>query len=346
MPTVREKGAGSRQFHASPLNGGNPTPVACGGKPSCSAGSRTGLAPQAGRQSPDATFLNGGNPRTEVAPEGNPPSRRAREPRHGTGSTTAQRAELIISGSMRFATIQLAIASWLAMTLPSAAQNAFITSGQSKNYYAYPYSYLSAGDYRDCAARLLRVKVPAPAAATACSQALSPQNLSRCVIDIKDKTNNTAVDALNTCRQARRPTEVSNCVVGVSRSSSRRADPADLIYCGSTLLPGRFADCVVGLRRSLNFSVPTLALDTCISATDQLLDLSPNFVPQNGTPPIPYPTPTSLPQYPTQPVQPAPTPAVPTNPNNPGSQLTPTPSLTLPGGQSTPAPSLTPPGGP
>ncbi|MEA5502095.1 hypothetical protein VB735_03025 [Halotia wernerae UHCC 0503] len=25
-------------------------------------------------QSPDATFLNGGNPRTEVAPEGNPPA--------------------------------------------------------------------------------------------------------------------------------------------------------------------------------------------------------------------------------------------------------------------------------
>ncbi|MFN6566740.1 hypothetical protein [Dendronalium sp. ChiSLP03b] len=27
-----------------------------------------------GSQSPDATFFNGGNPRTEVAPEGNPPT--------------------------------------------------------------------------------------------------------------------------------------------------------------------------------------------------------------------------------------------------------------------------------
>jgi hypothetical protein len=270
----------------------------------------------------------------------------------GDGLTTAQRTELIISGSMRFATIQLAIASWLAMTLPSAAQYAFITSGQSKNYFAYPYSYLSAGDYRDCAARLLRVKVPAPAAATACSQALSPRSLSRCVIDIKDKTNNTAVDALNTCRQARRPTEVSDCVVGVSRSTSRKADPADLIYCGSTLLPGRFADCVVGLRRSLNFSVPTLALDTCISATDQLLDLSPNFVPQNGTPPIPYPTPTTnAPPYPSQPIQPAPTPAIPSTPGNSGTQLPggltpPVPSTPgNPGGQSAPTTPFTPPGG-
>ena len=38
----------ARQFDATPLNGGDPTPVAYGGKPSFSAGSRTGVAPQVG----------------------------------------------------------------------------------------------------------------------------------------------------------------------------------------------------------------------------------------------------------------------------------------------------------
>lgn len=221
----------------------------------------------------------------------------------------------IVSGFMGLVTMPLTIAGWSSMTLPSAAQ--IFADYSSRNYYAYPYSYLSPKDYRDCSARLLKVRVPAPAVATACAQTLSPENLSKCVVDIKDKTNNTALDALNTCSQARRPTEVADCVVGISQSSSRKADPADLAYCGSSLLPGRFADCVVGLRRSLNFAIPTLALDTCISATDQLLDVSPNFVPQNGTPAIPFPTPTTIPTSPTQPVQPAPTPSIPNGLLNP-----------------------------
>lgn len=193
------------------------------------------------------------------------------------------------SGFIHFVASQLAVIGWLATsTLPSTAQT-------SKEYYAYPYSYLSASDFRVCASRLLSVKLPPPAAAAACSQALDPRSLSKCVVDINKNTRDSAISALDTCRQARRPTEVSNCVVGISRSSYRQADPADLAYCGRTLLPGRFADCVVGLRRSLNFSTPALALDTCISATDQIYDLSPNFVPQNGTPSIPSPILTPLP---------------------------------------------------
>jgi len=219
---------------------------------------------------------------------------------------TAQRAKHN-SGLMRFATAQLAMVGWLAMTLPSTAQ--FYSSN---NYYAYPYSYLSSSDFRACASRLVGVKLPIPATATACAQALSPQNLSRCVVDIKNHTNNTAVDALATCRQARRPTELADCVVNISRSTSRRADPADLSYCGNSLLPARFADCVVGLRRSLNLGTPTLALDTCISATDQLFDLSPTFVPQNGTASIPYPAPVTAPQNLS--------PTTPSNPVTPGGQ--------------------------
>jgi|GEM_PF-6626252 len=225
-----------------------------------------------------------------------------------------EKRERIVSGLMGLVTIPLSVAGWSSITLPSAAQ--LIPDYSSRNYYAYPYSYLSPKDYRDCSSRLLKVKVPAPAVAVACAQTLSPENLSRCVVNIKNKTNNDALDALNTCSQARRPTEVADCVVGISQSTNRKADPADLAYCGNSLLPGRFADCVVGLRRSLNFATPTLALDTCISATDQLLDLSPNFVPQNGTPPIPLPSQNTLPLSPTQP---APLPPIPNGLLNPPS---------------------------
>lgn len=220
--------------------------------------------------------------------------------------TARAKRKRIFSGFMGLATMPLAIAAWSLTSLPSAAQ--FFPSYSSRNYYAYPYSYLSPTDYRHCAARLLRVRVPAPVVATACAQTLSPENLSKCVVDIKDKTNNNALDALNICSQARRPTELADCVVGISQSTNKRADPADLTYCGSSLQPSRFADCVVGLRRSLNFAIPTLALDTCISATDQLLNVAPNFVPQNGTPPISSTTPTTSPGSPNQPVQPAPIP--------------------------------------
>lgn len=182
------------------------------------------------------------------------------------------------SGLVRFATTQVAVVGWLAMTI-SSAQAAY-----DLNYY--PFSYLNAEDFRACAARLLSVNISPSAAASACSQALRPRSVSSCVVDIKRQTSITAVDALATCTQARRPSEVASCVVGISRSSKGQADPTALNYCGRTLLPVRFGDCVVGLRSATDIA-PTQAMNSCINATDLLFDLAPNFIPQNGTPAIP-----------------------------------------------------------
>ena len=206
------------------------------------------------------------------------------------------------------ATTQLAVVGWLAINIPSAYA--------SYNLNYYPYSYLGPSDFRDCAAGLLKVKLSADEASTACSQALRPRELSSCVVDIKRQTDVAALDALNTCRQARRPNEVSSCVIGISKNSHRKADPADLNYCGSTLLPMRFADCVVGLRRATKELEPLQAMNSCSNATDQIFDLSPNFVPQNGTQPIPYTIPGGL-QNQTPPNQSMP---IPTNSGSPGSQ--------------------------
>lgn len=214
------------------------------------------------------------------------------------------------SGLIRFAATQLAAAGWLAMTLPSTA-------------VTVPSSYQN--QFRVCAGRLLRVNISASAAATACSGSLNPRILSSCVVDINRRTSIAAEEALETCRQVRRPNELASCVVGISRNSQEQAGTAVLDYCRRSLLPVRFAECVVGLRREID-AAPAQAMETCISASDQLppRDFAPNFVPQNGTPPI----------------QPATTPAVPRD-------LTPlVPSTTAPSGsgnqtqpnQSTPAP--------
>lgn len=209
--------------------------------------------------------------------------------------STTFRANRTVSSLIHFAATQLAVAGWLAMTFPSTAAT-------------IPSSYRN--QYRGCAGRLLSVGISAEAAASACAEALRPQDLSRCVIEIERQTELAAEDALSSCRQVRRPNELASCVVGISRNQEE-AIPSVLNYCGRSLLPERFAECVVGLRIEADFA-PTAAMETCINASDPLGDVAPNFVPGNQTP---LSEPNSVPIGPeeqTPLIQPAPpTPAVP-----------------------------------
>lgn len=223
-------------------------------------------------------------------------------------STAREKRDRLGSSLIRFATAQLAVASWLAMTLSSA------DAAYDLNHY--PYSYLDSTDFRVCASRLASVKISPDDAATACAGALRPRSISSCVVSIKRRTSIDAMDALSTCQQARRPDELASCVVGISRNSKGKADPDDLNYCGRTLLPVRFGDCVVGLRRASQLD-PLQAMNSCLNATDRLFDLSPTFVPQNGTPSIPYQLPT-LPQGGTLPNQSSPAQTGPQNGSLPG----------------------------
>ena len=181
------------------------------------------------------------------------------------------------SGLISLATTQLTVAGWLAMSLPSAAAP----------IYSYPYSPLDSKDFRVCAARLVSANISPETAASSCASAIRPRTLSSCVVDISRRTNIAAEDALSNCREVRRPEELGTCVVDISRNSQGEIDPAVLNYCSRSLLPERFSDCVVGLRREIDLA-PTQALDSCISATDPLpsRDFAPGFLPQNGTPPV------------------------------------------------------------
>lgn len=121
-------------------------------------------------------------------------------------------------------------------------------------------------DYRACAAQLLGAGVTAQAATQGCATALRPRELSTCVAKITKQTEIIPTDALYSCSQARRAEDFATCVVGISKSTQQAINQATLSYCGRSLLPVTFAECVVGLRKEIDLT-PIQSLDSCIDAS-------------------------------------------------------------------------------
>ncbi len=153
----------------------------------------------------------------------------------------------------------------------SLAATPLVVSGLALNpaiSASVPSSYLN--DYRFCAARLLALELSADAVSPACAAALEPKRLSTCVYDIQRQTNILAADALATCSQVRQPDQLATCVVGISINSQEETIPEVLDYCRLSLLPVRFAECVVGLRREIDVT-PIQAMNTCIDGSDRAI---------------------------------------------------------------------------
>jgi hypothetical protein len=150
-----------------------------------------------------------------------------------------------------------------------------------------------------CISQITSTGVSPQDAATACSEALIPKELSGCVAMIKSKTSLDGNLALNACFQVRRPIDLGNCVVDIHRAvplvattsqkqTETGKDQTDtdklalskqiLDSCRQSLLPGRFSECVIGVSRSQ--TQPSEALQTCLSAEDFPRDLFPSY-PQN-----------------------------------------------------------------
>jgi hypothetical protein len=189
--------------------------------------------------------------------------------------------------------IPLAITGWIVAAMPVMAQT-------TTSYFG--------NDYRGCAAKLLRLGITPEAASSACAAVLRPRELSNCVTRIQKQTQVAATDILSSCRSARRPEDLGTCVVSISASKKETFDPSTLNYCSSSLLPVRFAECVVGLRREIDFSA-TQAMSTCIDASDRLGGLLPSFIPASRTnidTPVPSQQPTQFNRtFETTPIQPS-----------------------------------------
>jgi len=151
-----------------------------------------------------------------------------------------------------------------------------------------------------CISQIVRTGVSPQDAASACSEALIPKELSRCVVMIKSKTPIDGNLALQACFQVRRPIDLGNCVVDIHRAAplfaanspkqteTETAKEPDklgistqiLDSCRQSLLPGRFSECVIAVSRDVDKNNPSQALQTCLSAEDFPRDLFPSY-PQN-----------------------------------------------------------------
>lgn len=138
-------------------------------------------------------------------------------------------------------------------------------------------SAIAANDYERCTSDLLGAKITTEEAASACSRAFFPKDLSTCVSRLS-VNNFAAADALTACRQVRRPTDLASCVVDIRREISDSTAAEVLDSCRRSLLPVRYSDCVIGLNKAAK--VPsTKALDSCIDASYFPREVDPTFLP-------------------------------------------------------------------
>lgn len=160
--------------------------------------------------------------------------------------------------AMRLAIPMLSITGVLAISFPGRVDAVFSRS---------------TNNYRACAGRLVSNDISPEAASKACAKALYPRRLSVCLTKIVKQTKLDAKDALTSCEEARRPEDLASCVVGISKNNKEAVDPEVLNFCGRSLLPVRFAQCVVGLRSEIDLA-PTQAMETCIDASDPVTNVS------------------------------------------------------------------------
>ena len=127
-----------------------------------------------------------------------------------------------------------------------------------------PNSSALAGEIGSCADSLISGGVAKLAAATACSDALEPNNLAACVEQITTEVDVKGIDALDACYRVRRPDELASCVTTVN-SSLEKVETMALDSCRRSLLPERHAECIIDLASFSEISSEE-AMASCIAA--------------------------------------------------------------------------------
>ena len=195
---------------------------------------------------------------------------------------------------------------WLQLGAAQLAMASLLITIPSK-----PAAAASTNDFQFCADYLRRASISPELISQACSEALSPKELAKCAIRINVQTPTPANDALTACLRVRRPQDLATCAVDIGKSTRSKEALAVLDYCRRSLLPVRFSQCVIGLTREIDYSIPT-ALNACITAEDFPRNLTPAIAPppsSNPTQPSNVPSSVQIPPNPT-------TPSTPINPIN------------------------------
>jgi hypothetical protein len=180
--------------------------------------------------------------------------------------------------------------------------------------------------YASCAKSLDKATIQKGMAATACAEALHPDDMGLCVesVTAKKVEANTALAA---CRSVRRPLELSTCLADIHKQDDKVGLTDVLEFCRRSLLPERYGHCVVGLKGKPLGQTSAEALPTCIDASDRPTDIellrtfeSIDKVPSIRNPmdsPIVPPSFVPGPNGPSVKVTPTPTPSPSSNPNAP-----------------------------
>lgn len=140
-------------------------------------------------------------------------------------------------------------------------------------------------NFDTCVKEMIKGGIADAQAATACADALEPKELSQCVQKITEKTQLPAENVLQNCYQVRRPLDLATCVtdihskmLGITDDNRQTILSIALNSCRSSLLPLRYADCVIGVNHGVATVAPDKAMDTCLSAEDFPRDLFPSYV--------------------------------------------------------------------
>ncbi len=163
----------------------------------------------------------------------------------------------------------------------------------------------SRHDFNRCAAALVNLKLSSEESVAACSRALQPEYLGKCVTRVS-AIGYTPLDALNACREVRRPEEMAACVVDIRQSLSASTAADVLDSCRRSLLPMRYANCVIGISRGGAGLAPASALNSCIDIQEFPREVDPTFIRYTESQPA-----VTAPE----PVQPAPTQPAPVAPS-------------------------------
>lgn len=128
-----------------------------------------------------------------------------------------------------------------------------------------PTQAASLSDFDICIRELTDTGLSTPQAAEGCARAFRPKDLAYCVKRINFYTQINPENLLNNCFQVRRPQELADCVVDIRKKADNVDANAVMGYCRRSLLPQRFASCVLGVNSQANTGINE-SLDLCIKA--------------------------------------------------------------------------------
>lgn len=127
-----------------------------------------------------------------------------------------------------------------------------------------------------CSRDLLSVGLSEEEVANACSAALKPKDLSKCVTKIYDNTTEElpVEKILFNCQRVRRVDELGTCVEKINKSVKNTSNEATVLEsCRLSLLPKSFSSCVVGLSANVGLSTEKL-LATCLNPNQETSEIS------------------------------------------------------------------------